>query len=216
MARELHDSLGQFLTALKMNLDLLSSPAADKSKFVSECSKIVDQCLTETRTISHLLHPPMLDETGFGSAAGWYVDGFAQRSGIKVNLNLPPELGRLHRDIEMALFRAVQEALTNVHRHSGASVVDIGLTLDAKQIRLEVKDNGQGIAQKRLKRLIEGAAEAGVGLAGMRERLRELGGSLQIQSDQTGTKIVVWVPLVEKASDDSTAHRESSRSVSGV
>jgi signal transduction histidine kinase len=159
-----------------------------------------------------LLHPPLLDVAGFGSAARWYVDGFARRSNIKVNLNLTPELGRLHSDTEIALFRAVQEALTNVHRHSGASAVDIRLSLDTKQIQLEIRDNGQGIPKKRLKPLIEGAREAGVGIAGMRERIRELGGSVEIQSDRTGTKVIVRIPTIEKASIDPNANGELGRS----
>ena len=158
IARGLHDSLGQYLTALKMNLDVFQTSNDNKAKLASDCSEIVDKCLTETRTISHLLHPPLLDEAGFGSAARWYVDGFSQRSGIKVNLNLPSKLGRMHRDVEVALFRAVQEGLTNVHRHSGCSVVDISLYLNAKQLRLEIKDDGRGIPQKRLRSLIEGVA----------------------------------------------------------
>ena len=118
-----------------------------------------------------------------------------ERSGIKVNLNLPPKLDRMHRDVEVALFRAVQEGLTNVHRHSGCSAVDIRLSLNAKQLRLEIKDDGRGIPQKRLRSLIEGAAEAGVGLAGMRERMRELGGSLEIRSDRAGTTVVISIPV---------------------
>jgi PAS domain S-box-containing protein len=216
IARELHDSLGQYLAALKMSLNLLQASKDNKAKLISDCSEIVDKCLTETRTISYLLHPPLLDAAGFGSAARWYVDGFAQRSSIKVNLNLTPELGRLPRDTEIALFRAVQEALTNVHRHSGASAVDIRLSLDTKQIQLEIRDNGQGIPKKRLKRVIEGAREAGVGIAGMRERIRELGGSMEIQSDRTGTKVVVRIPTTEKASIDPKANGESGRSVSAA
>ena len=109
IARGLHDSLGQYLTALKINLDRLSASDNGNAALASESAGIVDKCLTETRTISYLLHPPMLDEAGLGSAARWYVDGFSRRSGIKVNLNLPPKLDRMHRDVEVALFRAVQE-----------------------------------------------------------------------------------------------------------
>jgi PAS domain S-box-containing protein len=153
IARGLHDSLGQLLAALKMNLDLLSTEHGNRAKLILESSKIVDQCVGETRTISHLLHPPLLDEAGIGSAVRWYVDGFAQRSSIKVKLELSPKLNRLHRDAEIALFRAVQEALTNVHRHSGASAVNIRFSLEAKQVRLEIEDNGRGIPKKRLNRL---------------------------------------------------------------
>jgi len=198
IARELHDSLGQYLTALKMNLDLFQMSNSNHAAIAKDCSEILDKCLAETRTLSHLLHPPLLDESGFGSAARWYVDGFAQRSGIAVNLDLPAELGRLHKDVEIALFRAVQEALTNVHRHSGGTVVDIKLSADAEQVQLEIKDNGRGIPEDKLNGLRDGAAETGVGLAGMRERIRELGGSLQIQSDNAGTNLFVTVPVIEE------------------
>jgi PAS domain S-box-containing protein len=214
IARDLHDSLGQYLTALKMNLDLLFAGGNEQGSRASECLEIVDRCLTETRTISHLLHPPLLDETGFSSAARWYVDGFAQRSGVKVNLDLSPDLGRLGKDVEIALFRAVQEALTNVHRHSGASVVDVRLRVEGKQIRLEIKDNGRGIPQERLSRLAEGDSGAGVGIAGMRERIRELEGSLHIHSDRTGTNVIVNIPLLEQKSTDSAPDDDSRPSAS--
>jgi len=195
IARGLHDSLGQYLAALKMNLDVFRTSKNDQAKLASDCAEIVDKCLNETRTISHLLHPPLLDEAGFDSAARWYVDGFSQRSGIKVNLNLPQKLSRMHRDVEVALFRAVQECLTNVHRHSGSSVVDVRLSLSAKQIRLEIKDDGRGIPQERLRSLNQGAADAGVGLAGMRERIREFGGSLEIRSERAGVTVIVRIPI---------------------
>ena len=215
IARGLHDSLGQYLSALKMNLDRLSVSGNGNAALASESAGIVDKCLKETRTISYLLHPPMLDEAGFTSAARWYVDGFSERSGIKVNLNLPPTVGRMHRDVEVALFRAVQEGLTNVHRHSGSSAVDIRLTLNAKELRLEIKDDGRGIPQKRLRSLIVGAAEAGVGLAGIRERTRELGGSLEIRSDRAGTTVVISIP-VERMSIDSQQNGESGRGISAA
>jgi PAS domain S-box-containing protein len=215
IARGLHDSLGQYLTALKMNLDVFQTSGDNKAKLASECSEIVDKCLSETRTISHLLHPPLLDEAGFGSAARWYVDGFSQRSGIKVNLNLPPTLGRMHRDVEVALFRAVQEGLTNVHRHSGGSAVDVCLSLNAKQLRLEIKDDGRGIPQKRLRSIVQGAGEAGVGIAGIRERMRELGGSLEIRSDRAGTTVLISIP-VERTSLDSQQNGESGRRISAA
>jgi signal transduction histidine kinase len=144
----------------------------------------------------------LLDEAGISSAVRLYVDGFAQRSGIRVHLDLPPELGRLQEDVEIALFRAVQEALTNVHRHSGSSSVDIRIKLDAEQVRLEIKDNGRGISQKYLTRLADGDA-GGVGIAGMRERVRELRGSLEIQSNETGTKVIVAIPIVPRSSVES-------------
>jgi PAS domain S-box-containing protein len=216
IARELHDSLGQYLVSLKINLDLLSDAAkgARENAIVSECLQTVEQCLSETRTISHLLHPPLLDEAGFTSAARWYVEGFAERSGFHVNLEIPPDLGRLDRDMETTLFRILQEALTNVHRHSGGSMVRITLQLDAEQVRLQISDNGKGIPEERLRRLKEDDSATGVGLAEMRERVRELGGSFAISSAIPGTTITVTIPVLqteERLSDltnsgDSTRH----------
>jgi PAS domain S-box-containing protein len=208
IARELHDSLGQYLTSLKINLDLLSRAANENKKatLLSECLQMADQCLKETRTISHLLHPPLLDEAGLESAIRWYVDGFGQRSGIKVNLDVPPDFGRLRRDIETALFRVVQEALTNVHRHSGGSAVNICFDVDAEAVWLEIKDNGKGIPEERLLAIDSGSG-VGIGLAGMRERLRELGGNLKIESSKAGTLLKISVPLTgtgEKLDADST------------
>src|SRR5579872_3198475 len=209
IARGLHDSLGQYLAALKMNLDLMSQSNDPGAELAAECAAIVDQCLAETRTISHLLHPPLLDETGFNSAASWYVDSFSKRSGIKATLNVPSELGRLHKDVEITLFRALQEGLTNVHRHSGSSAVDVQLKLEAEHIQLEIKDNGRGIPADRLTSLLESAAEAGVGIAGMRERVSELGGSLEIRSGSLGTTVVVTVPLIEQPTGDPSDDRDS-------
>lgn len=198
LARGLHDSLGQYLAALKMNLDMMSTLDDEQATLRAQCSEIVDRCLTETRTISHLLHPPLLDEAGFGSAARWFVEGFAQRSGIAVNLNLPENLGRLHEEIEITLFRALQEALTNVHRHSGGTAVDIRVTFDEQQIQLEIEDNGIGMPQHTLQHLLEGET-AGIGIAGMRERVRELGGLLAIDSDANGTLLQLALPLEHAA-----------------
>lgn len=203
IARGLHDSLGQYLAALKMNLDNFPASKIEQSKVLADCTDIVSRCLTETRTVSHLLHPPLLDESGLASATRWFVDEFARRSGIAINFESSTPLRRLHPDIEIALFRAIQEGLTNVHRHSGASSVNIRLTQQKTQVRLEIQDNGRGIQQQRLNRFLLGATEAGVGLAGMRERLRELGGSLDIQSSNTGTALVITTPLTSKAALES-------------
>jgi PAS domain S-box-containing protein len=216
IARGLHDSLGQYLTALKINLNLLSSADGNRETLASECFEIVEKCLTETRTISHLLHPPLLDEAGFGSAARWYVDGFAQRSGIKANIDLPAKLDRLHNDVEIALFRALQEALTNVHRHSGASAVDICVRVDTEQVHLEISDNGRGIPKKYLTHFTNGDGQAGVGIAGMRERVRELHGSLEIQSDGGGTKLIIEIPVLQRRSVDAAKDEKTSRSISAT
>jgi len=209
IARGLHDSLGQYLAALKMNLAALASNenAVAQANVVAESRQIVDKCLTETRTISYLLHPPLLDEAGLGSAARWYVEGFVERSGIKINLELPPELGRVHKDIETALFRALQEGLTNVHRHSGCSTVEIRLDMRDKRMRLEIRDNGHGMPQKTLNRILAGVPVSGVGIAGMRERVRELGGSLNISSDSSGTLVDISIPLFD--ADDKNNDKKS-------
>jgi PAS domain S-box-containing protein len=216
IARGLHDSLGQYLAALKMHLEIIPLSNSEQAAHISECSAIIDRCLNETRTVSHLLHPPLLDEAGFGSAARWYVEGFGQRSGISVNLDLPPDFGRLHDDVEIALFRALQEGLTNVHKHSGSSVVDIRLELDTEQVLLEIQDNGLGMPPATLKHLLEGAAETGIGIAGMRERARELGGSLDIESDSKGTLLRMVLPLSHETEKIQSGKQDSQREVSAA
>ncbi len=213
IARELHDCLGQYLAALKMNLDQMKLDqlsgegsedgelTARKSKQLSECSEIVERCLTETRTLSHLMHPPLLDEAGLASAIRWYVEGFVERSDIKANLNLPSVLPRLRSNMELALFRVLQESLTNVHRHASCSSVEIIIAVNAAEVSLKVKDNGSGIAPDRLRRLREGGAEVGIGLAGMRERVRDLGGHLDLTSDASGTTVTAVMPILLAASE---------------
>jgi signal transduction histidine kinase len=197
-SRELHDSLGQYLAAVKMNLDMFSN-SQPGNKLLSEAIHLLNQSIAETRTISHLLHPPLLDEAGFSSAAKWYLDGFAQRSGIAVKADLPYDMGRLPKPVELGLFRVLQESLTNIHRHSGSSRAEIALKLFPGKVMLEVRDFGHGIPQERLKSFEgRGTNFFGVGLAGMRERLRELGGQLEIRSGH-GTIISVTMPLRESA-----------------
>jgi len=139
----------------------------------------------------------LLDEAGFASAARWYCEGFAERSRLQVDLDIPPELGRLHRDVETTLFRILQEALTNVHRHSAGSRVRILLQLDAEQVQLQITDDGKGIPEERLRRLREDDSLTGVGMAGMRERVRELGGSFALESASPGTTIIVTIPVLQ-------------------
>lgn len=208
IGRELHDSLGQSLAVLKMNLDLLSTYGDDpqsqqrKAQTLSESLNAVDQCLTETRTLSHLLHPPLLDEAGFLSAARWYVDGFAKRGGLEVASNIPEDLPRLQSNTELALFRVLQESLTNVYRHSGSSAVSVTIQSNDNQVTLQVKDNGKGISEARMKQLRECSGEVGVGLAGMRERVRDLGGRLDLDSSSAGTTVTVVVPRPETDAND--------------
>ena len=143
-SRELHDSLGQYLAAVKMNLDMFSN-SQPSNQLLSEAIHLLDQSIAETRTISHLLHPPLLDEAGFSSAAKWYLDGFAQRSGIAVKADLPSDMGRLPKPVELGLFRVLQESLTNIHRHSGSSRAEVALKLFPGKVMLEVRDFGHGI-----------------------------------------------------------------------
>jgi len=197
IARELHDSLGQYLAGLKIAIDLLgSSPSSEKNKaLLAECHDILEKSITETRTLSHLLHPPLLDEAGFSSAASWFVSGFSQRSGIPVSLDLPPDMPRLSEAVEIALFRVLQESLTNVHRHSKAASAEIKVENDAEQITIEVMDHGHGMPARVVEQLKGDGIKLGVGLAGMRERVHELGGNFEVTSDKTGTVIRASVPL---------------------
>lgn len=198
VARDLHDSTGQTLTALKMSLAVLEERLEQNqctSDVLCDIAALADQALHEVRTTSYLLHPPLLDEAGFTAAAQWYVEGFAQRSGIKARLDFATELERLPSAIEIALFRVLQESLTNVHRHSGSPEVSIRLQRQAETVTLEIADRGCGIPPELLNRLREASSETGVGLAGMRERLSELNGKLEIESNSHGTSLRAIVPL---------------------
>jgi signal transduction histidine kinase len=203
-SRELHDSLGQYLAGVKMNLDMFSSARPD-DRLLSEAISLLDQSIAETRTISHLLHPPLLDEAGFSSAATWYLDGFAQRSGIQIRLDFPPEIGRLPRPVELGLFRVLQESLTNIHRHAGSSKAEISMRLSADQVVLAVRDHGKGIPRELLESFRRNGTNAGIGLAGMRERMRELGGQLEVESSASGTMISVTIPLERSAQPSSVS-----------
>jgi signal transduction histidine kinase len=202
IARELHDSFGQNLAALKINLDTLSGtgPAGvsgqNHAALLSDCLGIVQNCIVETRTLSHLLHPPLLDEAGFFSAAQWYVEGFAKRSGIYAHLELPSDLPRLPPALELVLFRALQESLTNVHRYSESSRVDIQIQLDGEQVALQVRDYGRGIPAGVIQMFQEKGTGVGVGLAAMRARLNEAGGTLAISSNAHGTTVHAAIPIL--------------------
>lgn len=197
IARELHDGVGQYLASLKMNLDQLQrcEGSGARTELFSECLQAVERCITDIRTLSYLLHPPLLDEIGFASAAQWYVDGFAQRSGIRTKLDLPPDLNRLAALVELTLFRILQESLTNVHRHSGSLAVQVQLTVDAENVILAVTDFGKGMPVEALRRFRGNGTNMGVGLSGMRERLADLDGQLDIRSDGSGTTVLATIPL---------------------
>ena len=199
IARELHDSLGQYLAALKMNLDMIAPATPISGEVLGELRSMAEQCLTETRTLSHLLHPPLLDEAGFASAASWYVGGFSKRSGMKVDFQVPPQLMRLPARVETVLFRILQESLTNIHRHSESSSADINLVLEEDRVELRITDFGRGIPAEVLTRFERDGTGSGIGLAGMRERVKELGGNLEIASSSSGTTVLVTLPATELA-----------------
>jgi PAS domain S-box-containing protein len=203
IARDLHDSTGQSIALLSMNLSALEAVAVESNpelaEGLAENIGIVKQISTELRTLSYLLHPPLLDEMGLESALHWYVDGFGQRSGITVNLELPRELERLSRNLEIAIFRVVQECLTNIHLHADSPTATIRLSQSADKITLEIKDEGKGIAPEKMSR-IASSGLSGLGLRGMRERIKDFQGDMEIVSHERGTQIKVIVPLVAAAS----------------
>jgi signal transduction histidine kinase len=196
IARELHDSVGQMLAALSMNLSAVRGDIERLSKTanaLADSENLVHEMTSEVRTISHLLHPPLLDEAGLSSALRWYVDGFSVRSKIKVDLDLPDDFERLPRESETAIFRVVQECLTNIHRHSGSPIAKIRLRQRDHQVLVEIADKGKGIPPEKQQEMST-SGPPGVGIRGMRERLRQLGGTLEIESNGTGTVVLVRLP----------------------
>jgi signal transduction histidine kinase len=199
LARDLHDSTGQTLAALKISVALLQMECIGTSSvnaLMADVVALASQASDEIRTMSYLLHPPLLDEVGFACAAEWYVEGFAKRSGIEVRAEFANSRERMPQRMEIALFRVLQESLTNVHRHSGAVKVEVRFQRDCDAVTLEIQDFGKGIAADRLNRLRCAGGDAGVGLSGMRERMNELCGKLEIESDGSGTTMRAVVPIV--------------------
>ncbi len=199
IARELHDSVGQLLVGLTMNLASMRAAIEQinrEANKLTDSEALVQEMTTEIRTMSHLLHPPLLDEAGLASALHWYIQGFSERSRIKVDLDLPEGLGRYAAESETAIFRIVQECLTNVHRHSKSPVALVRIVRTSPEfLRLEIQDQGTGIPVEKQADLATGGIP-GVGIRGMRERIRQLGGSFDIRSDEGGTAVVVQVPAV--------------------
>jgi signal transduction histidine kinase len=200
IARELHDSLGQYLAALSMELHRLFEGGDSQ---LTTALKTLETCISETRTISHLLHPPLLDEVGLTSAVRWYVEGFEGRSGIKVTLEIA-KIPRLSPDVETAVFRVLQEALTNIHRHSRAERAEVSFAHRSSEIVLDIVDYGKGMPKTTLNRFVKSGTAGGVGLAGMRERIREIGGDLRIDSNSAGTHVTVSVPLRKVGSPETS------------
>ncbi len=194
IARELHDGTGQVLTGLALMLDAVVRTARldePTRKALEKAKALAEKCTRDIRTLSYLLHPPMLDEAGLRAALAWLVEGFTDRSGIATRLSMTQEVGRLPHDVEMALFRVAQESLANVHRHSQSRTAGVSVLAGPGEVVVEVADHGRGIPRGDLVR----AVNRGVGIAGMRERLRELGGRLDIESNRRGTTVRAVVPI---------------------
>lgn len=208
IARELHDSAGQYLGALGLSLEAVrravpseSAPIVEEK--LAEAEDIIARCSADLRTLSHLLHPPLLEDLGLASAVNWYITGFAQRSGIEVSSKVN-ELPRFDHSVELTLFRILQECLTNIHRHSGSKTASVALAADAQSVSLEIRDQGKGIPQEILRGWSRNTHRAGVGINGMRERLNDLGGALEITSDNRGTAVRACIPLRAAAATSPT------------
>ena len=208
IARDLHDSTGQQLVALATMLGQLqdSIPSGERKsrRFFSDCKALAEQCIREVRTLSYLLHPPVLDQAGLGDAIRDYVKGFTKRSGIEVELELSPRLGRLERDIELALFRVVQESLANIQRHSGSSRAKIRIDRNS-DLTLEISDQGSGSPAIDREEKGQLRFELGIGIPSMEERVKLIGGRFEIDSTKQGTTVRVTIPL-EKNEHEKAAH----------
>ena len=205
IGRDLHDSLGQYLAVLKMKLDsvaaLIGQKQDETAREFGQCIKLMEDSIREVRTVSYLLYPPMLEEMGLKSAIPWYLDGFSTRSGIKTTFEVPTEFGRLPRESELALFRVLQEGLTNVHRHSGSPTAHVRLLVENDIAVLEIEDNGKGIRPELLEELCqEWMGGLGIGVRGMNERMRQLGGRLELTSNDSGTIVTAKVPQAKLSS----------------
>lgn len=202
LGRELHDSAGQMLAALNINLGVIAQQTRNDPLLgprAADSVALADQVISEIRTLSYLLHPPMLDEAGLASAIEWYVKGFSERSKIAVRLEIDPSLPRFPIEVETAIFRIIQEALVNIHRHSGSRTANIILQADLVGACLRIRDHGCGIASEILTNLEDGGASIGVGIGGMRERTRQLGGSIEIRNATPGTLVEVSFPVLKNA-----------------
>ena len=192
IGRDLHDSLGQYLAALKMNVEMAAARAPKDGELI-KAVQLVEEAIKEVRTLSYLLHPPLLEETGLSSAIQWYLDGFSSRSNIKVSFHRDSKFPRLSRDLELAMFRVLQESLTNVHRHSGSPTAEVRLYQEGGYAVLEICDHGRGMDQKLLRR--KNSTALGIGVRGMMERMRQIGGELQLKSGPNGTTVRAKAPI---------------------
>jgi PAS domain S-box-containing protein len=197
LGRDLHDNVGQYLAVMKMTLESLPPGPASGEEYesqVRECVGLVEESIKEVRTMSYLLYPPMLDEMGLKSAVPRFLDGFAKRSGIQTTFEMPRDSARLARDTEIAIFRVLQESLTNVHRHSGSTTAEVRITVDDSTVRLEVRDHGKGMRPEVAESIRDSWGTLGVGLRGMNERMHQLGGTLEISSSSDGTVVIAAAP----------------------
>jgi PAS domain S-box-containing protein len=203
IARELHDGTAQNLFAISIDIDLMrkqtSNGDSEINSLLDESATLCEQSLQEIRTLSYLLHPPLLDQVGLVSALKWYVEGFTKRTGIEVNVVALEGVGRMGSEIETALFRIVQESLSNIRRHSGSETANIRLRRDSREITLEIKDQGKGMNVHEHFGPTAGMPELGVGIPGMRQRLRQLGGRLDIITGASGTLVTAVIPLTDVA-----------------
>lgn len=200
IGRDLHDSVGQLLAAARMaasRIEVSQDLRDDVREQAQLATQATEEAIREVRTISYLLHPPMLDELGFAAAAEWFVKGFSERSGIAVNLDLPSDMPKLRPEVALALFRALQVGLSNVHRHSGSKSASVGLIRSSGAVHLEICDCGGGMSTERLELVQRSPAAAGVGLGGLKERVTQLGGELEIASDANGTRLRVHLPVTD-------------------
>ena len=214
LARELHDSTGQLLVALSMNIATIQEQHLDMNetskRVLSDSAALVEQITREVRTISHLLHPPLLEIAGLRSAIQWYADGFAERSKIGVEIQIRRDFPRLNDEMELAIFRMVQECLTNIHRHSGSPTALIQVEKRGADVIVRVQDRGKGIAHPAHSGTRSDAAfKVGVGLRGMQERLNQIGGNLQMQSDDAGTVVTATIPSARTLAEDEAQERVS-------
>jgi PAS domain S-box-containing protein len=199
IARELHETTAQDLAALKMNLAALQRSTADIAEkdrtLLAESAQLAEQAMTQIRTLSYLLHPPFLDEVGLASAIRWFAKGFENRSGVTIRLSVPDNFPRLPQDIEIALFRVIQESLINIHRHAESSTAAISLGTADGELTLEIRDAGRGMPHVRAGDPSGSEHMLGVGIGGMRERMEQLGGSLEIDSTEDGTTVRAWLVM---------------------
>ena len=212
LGRELHDSAGQLLAALHINLGIIAQWTRNDPRTaakIADSASLADQAISEIRTLSYLLHPPMLDESGLAGAVEWYIRGFKERSRIAVALDIDPQLGRFPRDVETTIFRMIQESLVNIHRHSSSATASISLRSSDSGVSLRIRDEGCGIAKDILQKLEEGAGGFGVGIGGMRERARQLGGSIVIKTANPGTLVEVILPVMKSEPQPEAAFSEA-------